>query len=232
MHTQFNQTLDVEDGTIGLYAQGSTSPKAGAVVIVQEIFGVNPTIRSTVDSFAAQGFRAVAPDLFWRQRAGTDLDPDQPDSRPVAMALARGYRNSLETNLTDLAALITHLRGAHQKVGIVGYCLGGQAAFHAWLTLDVDAAVSYYGTGIETALGRVDGQRTPLLMHLGATDPLNPPPVQEAIVAALSHLENVTTRIHPDVGHAFARPNSQSYVATAATTANTSTYAFLHEHLD
>jgi carboxymethylenebutenolidase len=228
---QFNEFLTLDDGTLGLYVQGSKSPDVGAVVVLQEIFGVNATIRSTVDNFAKLGFRAVAPDLYWRQRAGIELSPDIPDSRPVAMELSRRYRDEFDTNLIDSAALVTDLRKTHRKVAVIGYCLGGQVAFHSWLTLGLDAVVSYYGVGIDKVLDQVTDQRTPLLMHMGADDVLNPPDVQASISAALSGRQHVTVQIYPNVGHAFARQNSQAYVSEAATQADRATCRFLEKHM-
>lgn len=227
----FNESLSVTDGNIGLYAQGNIDRDVGAVIVLQEIFGVNANIRSTVDRFAEHGFHAVAPDLYWRQRAGVDLAPDVPDNRTEAMALAQGYRESIDINMADLAALVSHLRITHRKVAVVGYCLGGRIAFESWLRFDIDAVVSYYGVGIENLLGEVANQITPLLLHMGAEDPLNPPDVQRAIAEAIADLPDTTMEVYAGVGHAFARLNGASYVAAAATRADASTFSFLARHM-
>lgn len=228
---KFNESLSVTDGNIGLYAKGDIDRDVGAVIVLQEIFGVNANIRSTVDRFAEHGFRAVAPDLYWRQCAGVDLAPDDPDNRTQAMALAQGYRDSIDINMADLAALVSHLRISHRKIGVVGYCLGGRIAFHSWLRFDIDAVVSYYGVGIENLLGEVANQSTPLLLHMGAQDPLNPPEVQGVIAKAIADLPDTTMEVYDGVGHAFARLNGASYVATAATRADAGTFSFLARHM-
>lgn len=227
---QFTDTLVVSDGTIGLYANGKRDARV-AVIVLQEIFGVNANIRSTVDRFADLGYRAVAPDLYWRKRAGVDLDPGDADSRTAAMELALGCRESITANMADLASLVGDLRKSHRAVAVIGYCLGGWIAFKSWLHLDVNAVVSYYGVGIGDELDEITGQTTPLLMHMGAEDPLNPPAVQAAIGEALAGLSHVSMRVYPGVGHAFARLNGASYVAEAATRADAATFEFLARHL-
>lgn len=228
---QFNESLTVSDGTFGLYTKAHATTPVGAVIVLQEIFGVNANIRSTVDRFAEHGWYAVAPDIYWRQRAGVDLAPDDADSRTTAMALAQGYRESIDVNMADLAALVSELRKTHRKVAVVGYCLGGRIAFQSWLQLEVDAVVSYYGVGIDGLLREIARQHAPLLMHMGADDQLNPPSVQAAVGAALTGLPNAALQIYPGVGHAFARLNGASYVAEAAIAADTATFAFLKTHL-
>ncbi|AJW99420.1 dienelactone hydrolase family protein [Burkholderia gladioli pv. gladioli] len=228
---QFNASLSVPDGNIGLYTKGRAGEDVGAVVVLQEIFGVNANIRSTVDRLAGLGYRAIAPDLYWRQRAGVDLAADDPDNREQAMMLAQRYREAIGINMADLAALVSHLRTIHRKVGVVGYCLGGRLAFQSWLQFNVDAVVSYYGVGIENLLSEISDQRTPLLLHMGAEDPLNPPAAQNAIAEAVDGLPNATMETYPGVGHAFARLNGASYVASAATRADASTFSFLAKHL-
>lgn len=227
----FNESYDVADGRIGCHAGGPQTPDTPAVLLLQEIFGVNANIRRTVERLAGEGFRAVAPDIYWRQASGIDLDPDAPDARERAMALAGSYQQTLDQGMDDLRRIVEALRSKHRRVGVLGYCLGGKLAFLGWLRLDVDAAVSYYGVGMAAFLGEVRQQQTPLLMHLGQDDPLNPPPVVAQIGAALAPHSNVEVISHAGVGHAFARLGASSYVADAAQRADAATLAFLRRHL-
>lgn len=227
----FNESLTLAEGSVGLYAQGDSSKQVAAVIVLQEIFGVNANIRSTVDRLAQHGYRAVAPDLFWRQRPGVDLDPANADDRAAGMSMAQAYRESAELGMADLATLVGELRKNHRLVGVVGYCLGGRVAFQSWLSLDVDMVVSYYGVGIDSLLDSSASPRAPMLMHLGAEDPLNPPSVQNAIIEGLAGQTNVTVEIYGGVGHAFARLGGASYVAEAAVRADAATFAFLAKHL-
>ncbi|MGC2963694.1 carboxymethylenebutenolidase [Paraburkholderia sp. GV068] len=227
----FNEVVKLSDGEMKCYASGSQDESTPAVIVIQEIFGVNANIRATTDRLAAAGFRAVAPDLFWRLRPGVALDPEQPDARAEAMQLAQRYGDNIDQGIADLAVLVAALRERHSKVGMVGYCLGGRVAFLGWLRLDVDAAVSYYGVGIAPLLEDMDAPEKPLLMHLGADDPLNPPQVQGAIAERLAREAQADVRVYEGAGHAFARLAASTYVESAAKPADEATYQFLQTHL-
>lgn len=223
--------IEHPDGTMGAYVREPAGTAHAAVLVLHEIFGVNANVRRIVDRFAAQGYHAVAPDLFWRLRPGVDLDPDDPASRTEAMALNDAYGLDAERHLGDLQALVRSLRAVHDQVAVVGYCLGGRMALLGWLHAGVDAAVVYYGVGMAQPLAEAALPASPLLMHLGATDPLNPPPVQQAIAARLQAAPAATLHVHDGVGHAFARLGAGSYVAAAAEVADRETEAFLRRHL-
>ena len=227
----FNDKLELADGIAGLYAQGSDRDDTAAVIVLPEIFGVNPNIRLTVDHFAEQGFRAVALDLYWRQQAGIELDPDDGESHAKAMQCAQIYGKQLDAAMADIEALLARMRKRHRKVAVLGYCLGGRMSYLAWLRLHADAVVSYYGVGLDQFTGEIAGQNTPLLMHMGEADHLNPPEVRGRIAAALDGRPGVQIRSYPGVGHAFARRGGKSYVPDAAKAADALTLEFLREHL-
>jgi len=225
----FTGSLSLSNGDMGLFSRGPEASDIPAVIVLQEIFGVNANIRSTVEYWAGQGFYSVAPDLFWRTSPGIDLNPDDPESRGKAMQLSQAYDAS--AGLDDLRALAAHLRQTHRKVALVGYCLGGRMAFLSWLNLELDAVVSYYGVNLVPLLGDAANQDRPLMMHLGKEDPLNPPEAQSAISEALNSKANVSLNIYPEVGHAFARTNANSYVAHVAEQADAATLRFLRKHI-
>lgn len=227
----FNDVVKLSDGEMQCYAAGCQDDGTPAVIVLQEIFGVNANIRSTVDRLATAGFRVVAPDLFWRLRPGVEIDPEHPDARAEAMQLAQRYGENIELGIQDLGSLVAKLREQHRTVGIVGYCLGGRLSFLSWLRLDIDAAVSYYGVGLAPLLEDMVTPEKPLLMHLGKDDPLNPPEVQAKICRYLNRVPLADVRIYEGVGHAFARLGSSSYVAAAAEPADEATHLFLHGHL-
>lgn len=225
-----NASFDLPDGTVGAYQRGPAAADAPAVLVLQEIFGVNGNMRRIVDRFAEQGFHAVAPDLFWRQQPGIDLDPEQPESHERAMALMNGYVGDAR-NLDDLKHIVASLRKQHRKVGVVGYCLGGRMSLICWLHAEVDAAVVYYGVYMTAAMNDATLPATPLLMHLGATDPLNPPEEQQKVAERLGQATSARLHIHEGVGHAFARSGGSTYAAQAAEPAERETIAFLKTHL-
>ncbi|WP_207539326.1 dienelactone hydrolase family protein [Sabulicella rubraurantiaca] len=228
-------TLDAADGS-GRFASHVVMPKAtpaGAVVLIQEIFGVNANMRALCDWVADMGFIAVAPDLFWRQEPGVQLDPDKGQAQwERAFALMNGFDQ--EKGLADIQTAINAVRGmqgANGKVGTMGFCLGGRMAFKAACHTDADCNVSYYGVGLENLLDEAKQIRGPLLMHIAEKDKFVPPEAQAKILSGLSGNSKVTAHVYPGVDHAFARMGGHAWDARAATIANGRTAEFLVEYL-
>lgn len=223
-------TVEVADGCFDAYLRypddgGAAAP---AVIVLQEIFGVNAFVRETCDWFAANGLIAAAPDLFWRQSPGIELGEGD---REQAMALMKGLDQ--DKAVVDCAALRDRLAALPRcsgRVGASGYCLGGKIAYLLAARGQVDAAVSYYGVGIQGALDEAQGLDRPLLLHVAIEDALCPPDAQAAIAAALGARPGVAIEEHP-AGHAFARTGSTAYVETSARAAHARTLAFLASHL-
>ena len=210
-----------------------TQPSGHAVIILQEIFGVNATIRAIADNFSAAGYIAIAPDLFWRQRPGVQLDPNKPEDREAATGLMKGLDQSRA--VADALIAASHLRGMPHfsgKVAAVGYCLGGKLAYLLATHAEIDAAVAYYGVGIQGALAEAAHVRCPILLHIAGADHLCPIEAQAAIKAAVAPLGSQATVLdYPGLGHAFARKGAGSYDASAAKRADDSTYQFLAKTL-
>jgi carboxymethylenebutenolidase len=228
-------TIQAADGTgsfTALVVPPKTQP-AGAVVLIQEIFGVNATMRALSQWVAEMGFLALCPDLFWRQEPGVELDPDAgQDQWDKAFALYKGFDQA--KGVEDIAATIAAARAhpaCNGKVATMGFCLGGLMACRAAIATDADAHVSYYGVGIEGLLGEAAKITRPLLMHIAEKDRFVPPEAQAQILAALAGHPQVTCHVYPGVDHAFARLNAHSYDARAATIANGRTAEFLVVHL-
>ncbi len=206
---------------------------AGAVVMIQEIFGVNAAMRALSAWVADMGFIAVAPDLFWRQEPGVDLDPDAGQAQwDKAFALFNGFDQ--DKGLADLTATIAaarKLEGCNGKVGTMGFCLGGRMAWKTAVGSDADCNVSYYGVGIEGMLDGAAKMRGPLLMHIAEKDKFVPAEAQAAILAGVKGNAKVAAHVYPGVDHAFARMGGHAWDARAATIANGRTAEFLVEHL-
>jgi len=226
--------LAAEGGkTFNAYLAVPTGPTAKAVVLLQEIFGVNANIRGIADEYAAKGYLAIAPDLFWRQRSDVQLDPGKAEDRDTAMKLMGGLDQTLAVEDALLAAAHVRSRpGFAGKVGAVGYCLGGKLAYLLATRSGIAAAVSYYGVGIQGALDQASHLQSRILLHVGVKDPLCPPEAQAAIKQALAPLgERVKIMEYPEAGHAFARRGGSTYDATAAQRADEATYQFLAKEL-
>lgn len=215
-------------GSFEAYAAGPTSATAG-IVVVQEIFGINPGIKQMVDGWGALGYRAVAPDLFWRLEAGISLDADKPDEMQRAFGLYQRF--DVDLGITDIAASIRALRDAGcGKVGVVGYCLGGLLAYLSACRTDADASVGYYGVGIDSKLDEADAIAQPLMLHIATEDGFVPAEAQAAIHARLDGHERCTLHDYK-ADHAFARAIGASRVSELAALADARTVEFFKNNL-
>jgi carboxymethylenebutenolidase len=196
-------------------------PPRGAVLVIQEIFGVNSHIRAVTDSFAAEGYVAVAPSLFDRVRMGIELGYTDQE-----MQEGRGYVMQLkpEQTLKDLSAALAIVKHTG-RVGTVGYCWGGRMAYLAACELPVACAVVYYGGGITQILDKKP--RCPVMYHFGERDKHITPDDVAKIRSA--HPEG-TYHIYA-ADHGFNCDQRGSYDAPSAALARERTLGFLAEHL-
>jgi carboxymethylenebutenolidase len=225
-------TVKGQGGTFAAYiARPKTSP-APAVVVLQELFGVNADIRKTCEELAEQGFLAVAPDLFWRQEPGVDLNVTSEADWQHGLRLYQAYdRDAGARDVKDTTDVVAKLPECTGKVAILGYCLGGLMTFLTAVRYGVDAAVAYHGGDTEKYLGEVKRLDAPLLMHLAEEDEFISKSAQAEIKTALASKPNATVYSYPGQGHAFARHDGTHYNAAAAALANGRTSEFLHQQL-
>ena len=225
-------TIEGRDGAFGAYMARPKALPAPAVVVLQEIFGVNMDMRETCDELAAQGFIAVCPDLFWRQEPGLDLNHWSDAEWKKGLALYAAYdRDKGVRDIVDTAHAAGQLDGASGKVGVMGFCLGGLMTFLTAAREKIDAAVAYHGGETEKYLDEADKVTAPMLMHLAEEDEFISKEAQTKIKAALSNKPNVKIYSYPGCKHAFARHTGTHYNAAAAAKANGRTWQFLHDHL-
>lgn len=205
--------VPASDGS-GSFRAYLATPKAGkgpGIVLAQEIFGVNATMRQVADYYAEEGYVVLVPDLFWRQQPGVELG-DTPDDFQKAFGFYQGFDE--KKGVEDVAAAMTTLRARPEhagKLGVLGFCLGGKLAYLAACRTDADVAVSYYGVGIDNALDEAANIRGRLLLHIADLDKFCPPPAREKILAALDGKPNVALHVYPGVDHAFARGGGEHY---------------------
>ena len=226
-------TISAADGGgFSAYVAKPTRTPAPGLVVIQEIFGVNQVMRDLCDGFAAQGYLAVCPDLFWRQQPGIQLTDKTQEDWNRASALMNGMDQ--DKAVEDLKGTLGWLRGNPDcagKAGSVGYCLGGRLAFLMAARSDADANVSYYGVGLDRLTGEVPNISKPLLMHIAEQDKFASPAARQAVLNAVQGNPNITAHVYPGVNHAFARVGGEHYDATAADLANGRTAAFFKQHL-
>ena len=202
-----------------------------AIIVIQEIFGVNEGIRRKCDSWARAGYLAIAPDLFWRIDPHIELDPDVPDEMDQALALMPKFNQ--DQGIRDLEATIKAARVAAGggKVGLVGYCLGGRLAFMAACRTDGDAFVGYYGVGIDGLLGEQHAIGKPTMLHVPTADHFVTPDVQKAMHEGLKDNVHVTLHDYEGLDHGFATEMGQRRNDAAAVLADGRTADFFAEHL-
>ena len=225
-------TIEGRDGAFSAYMARPKALPAPAVVVLHEVFGVNADIRKTCDELAEQSFIAVAPDLFWRQEPGVDLDVTSEPDWQHGLRLYQAYdRDAGARDVKDTVNVVAKLPGCSGRVAVLGYCLGGLMAFLTAARYGVDAAVVYHGGDTEKYLGEVNELDASLLMHLAEDDEFISKPAQAAIKTALASKPNATVYSYPGQHHAFARHNGTHYNAAAASLANGRTSEFLHQQL-
>src|SRR5271155_5814845 len=226
-------TVQGQDGKFAAYIARPETVPAPAVVVLQELFGVNVDIRRHCDELAEQGYLAVAPDLYWRQEPGVDLNVTSEGDWQHGLRLYSAYdRNAGVKDIKDTIDTVRNLPECNGKVSLLGYCLGALMVFMTALRNDgIDAAVWYHGADTEKYLGEVDNLSAPLLMHLGEEDEFISRPAQAEIKTALADKPNATVYSYPGQRHAFARHNGAHYNAAAAALANARTSEFLHQQL-
>lgn len=225
-------TIDTlgQDARFEAYLAEPEGPPKAAVVVVQEIFGVNAGIRRKCDLWAKHGYLALAPDLFHRLGAGVQLDPDVEPEFQQALELMGRFDQDL--GIADIEATIraARARGA-PKVGVVGYCLGGRLAYMTATRTDVDASVGYYGVGLENLLGEKHAIANPLMLHIAGEDHFVGKDAQAAIHAGLDDHPKVVIHDYPGEDHGFAAETGRRRSEEAARLADKRTAEFFARHL-
>lgn len=224
-------SVTTDNGPMSAYQALPESGSGPGLIVIQEVFGVNPYIQETADQYAAAGFSVLAPDLFWRLEPGVQLDPNKEDEFNRGIELMTQFDQ--QKGVADIQASISLLRGHASctgKVGVVGFCLGGRLAYMAAADTDTDAAVSYYGVGIETLLEQSSAISVPTLLHIAEEDGFVPKDAQQMIIEGLSQ-PPFDVHVYPGVDHGFARHTGMHFDAAASALANERSLALLRQAL-
>ena len=214
---------------LAMPADASAAAPAPVVIVIQEIFGITPDLRAKCDTLAGQGFIAVCPDLFWRLEPGVMLEPR--DAGDLKRAYDLMGRFNVEQGIADLTAVMAHFRArpdATGKAGCIGFCLGGKMAYLMACRTDIDAAVAYYGGGIDHLLGEAVRIRKPVLLHFGEADQHID---YRKIMTGLAGNAHIESHSYPGADHAFTRQGGEHYDDAAASLANARTLEFLRTNL-
>ncbi len=224
-----------EDALFPAYQAGPSANASAAIIVIPEIFGVNQGIRQKCDRLAAEGYLAVAPDIFWRFAPGVELNPDI----EAELQEAFGYFGQYDPNdgVKDIEAVIHAIHGGLpgqapvKKVGCVGYCLGGRLAYMAAARTDISASVGYYGVMIDQMLNESHAIANPLMLHIPTADHFVGPEAQAAIHSGLDSHPKVILHNYEGLDHGFATEIGDRRDDKGAALADSRTAAFFAQHL-
>ncbi len=220
--------IDGEDGLFEAYISKPQSGTGPAIVVIQEIFGVNQVMRDVCDWLASEGFVAICPDLFWRIEPGIQITDKTKEEWDRAFELYNLF--DVEKGVEDISATVKYAAGLGQKVGTVGYCLGGYLSFLAGVRTAADASVCYYGIGIDNHLEEAEKCDTPIMLHIATEDGFVSKESQEKLKSGLTK-PNYVLNWYQGRDHAFAREGGEHYDKDDAELANGRTLEFLREKL-
>ena len=223
-------TLDGE-AEFPVYIATPENQTEAAIIVIPEIFGVNAGSRKKCDDWAELGYVAPAPDIFWRFAPGVQLDPDVPEQFQEALGYFGQYNPDL--GVQDIEAAIHWLRQeqAVDKVGLVGFCLGGRMAYMAAARTDIDASVGYYGVMIDQMLNEAHAIANPLMLHIPTADHFVGPEAQAAIHGALDSHPKVMLHDYVGLDHGFAAEMGSRRDVAGAALADERTRDFFKAHL-
>ena len=215
--------LTAADGhQLAAYRADPAGKPRGAVVVIQEIFGVNGHIKSVADGYAQDGYVAIAPAMFDRLQRGYDTGYSQPEIQAgVAMMQKLDWKNTM----ADVQAAIDEAKKSG-KVGIVGFCYGGTVSWVAAARLSgLACSVPYYGGGMPGFIG--EKPKIPVICHFGEQD--QSPTLEQSKAIAKAHPE-ITAYFYP-AGHGFNCDQRGSYHAESAKLARERSLEFLRKHI-
>ena len=207
---------------MGGYCARPQREPAGGVIIIQEIFGVNNAMRLACDDFAAQGYLALAPDMFWRIEPGIEL-PYTDGGRSTAFGHWQAF--DYELGVKDVISACEYLKqqeGCNGRIALVGFCLGGQLAMLAASRFDVEAVVSFYGVRPLEYLDLFGTLPCPLQFHAGDNDQHVPMDVIKQIQATAAEKADADVFVYEGAAHGFFNKvrTGEAYHPEAAELAN------------
>lgn len=232
MHARWIDIPSADGSVFPAYLSLPPAGKGPGIVLIQEIWGVNEHIRAVADQYALDGYVVLAPDVFWRMQPRVDLNYD---AAGCGKAFEFYGKLDIGAATSDVVSTVKYLRSLPEmtgKVATIGYCLGGNLSYRAAAHTALDAAVVYYGGGIDQALDQAGNVTAPILFHYAENDEHIPTEAAQKVKAAFAGKPNATFIDYPNTGHGFnCWGRSAVYDQRAAALARSHTLAFLVQHL-
>lgn len=199
--------IPLKGGTMAAFQAGTGKP---GIVMLQEVFGVNPAMQDKARKFAALGYAVLVPDLFWRMEPRVSLGYAGKD-REKAFELFGRF--DFAAGIQDIAAAAKWFERSHPGIGVMGFCLGGKLAVASTAAYPFRAVASVYGVKLEADPERLRAINVPLQIHVGDKDAHVPMEAVQQIREAVKGKPNVEVFVYPGAQHGFfnaARPEVYS----------------------
>jgi carboxymethylenebutenolidase len=220
--------IDIGNEGFGGYLAIPENGSGPGILLLQEIFGINGHMRAVADYYAEEGYVVLAPDLFWRMQPRIELGYEDTD---LDKAFGFYQRFELDRAMQDIAVALTCIRMRREctgKVGAIGFCLGGKLAYLTATRTNIDAAVGYYGVGIEASLDEAVNLHCPLVLHFAECDKFVPEAARIAIAEGLAG-RNVRIYTYPGADHGFNCDERPAFDKAAALMAHSRSIALFRE---
>jgi carboxymethylenebutenolidase len=231
--TTREQTIAIPDGELGAHMAIPAAGSGPGIVLLHEIYGVGDYVRDAAARLAQIGYVVLAPDLFWRTQPGLEL-PQTDEGTQAGMQAAQqlDFAAAVGDALATMALLRSMPEIDRERVGVMGFCLGGTFAYQVAVHGTPDVAVVYYGSGIPGALDAAGQITCPTIMHWGGADPFIPREQVDAVAAMAAEHPQIECHVHEAAGHAFDNHrNPKFHVPEARAAAWELTAAFLAREL-
>ncbi len=218
------------DGEYGAYLSLPPTGKGPGLVLFQEIFGVNEHIRTIADQYALDGYVVLVPDVFWRQAPRIELGYVGADMDRAMQLMGEMDQKGVEADIKTTVATLRARPEVVGKIGAFGFCMGGRLAYAAAAQGGINAAVSYYGGGIQNQLDRAASIHCPMLFHYGALDTKIPLSAINAVKTAFAN-KSADFYVYPNADHGFNCWARGTYHQPSSALAHARTLLHFSNHL-
>lgn len=231
MNSQWIDLVSSSGDTFQGYLSLPPTGTGPGILLIQEIFGVNAHIQAVADQYAMDGFVVLAPDLFWRQERRVNLGYDGEDFKKGLDLMGQMNQGDALDDLIISAKTLRHRSEATGRISSLGYCMGGKLSYLVAAQGAVDAAVCYYGAGIDGLLDRAAAITCPILFHFAEQDAYISAQAIKTVTKAFAHKADAWVQAYPEVNHGFNCWARESYNQSAASLARGRTLEFLSFYL-